>query len=174
VTLTCCIAVTLLTTSSWMHLQLEHHAASTSMLVEDPVAAEVPAVTVPEVKVARRPGPPMKWDSVPLARLGTRRVPAPKDAADTTAAQATVGTPGPALSSRRCRRMEAWGDVCVYKNICMGDGRLKFFVEKVESPEMQAGECLHFWCVTYSRVRGRCQCSPTGQAFKSPQRQCWS
>jgi hypothetical protein len=122
------------------------------MLVEDPVTAEVPAVTMPEVKVARRPGPPMKWDSVPLARLtGRTRVPAPKDAADAAAApQATVGTPGPALSSRRCRRMEAWGDVCVYKNICMGDGRLKYFVEKVESPEMRAlvplavraGECL--------------------------------
>jgi hypothetical protein len=129
------------------------------MLVEDPVTAEVPAVTVPEVKVARRPGPPiMKWDSVPLARLGRvgpgTRVPqaAPKDAADAAATaphwQATVGTPGPALSSRRCRRMEAWGDVCVYKNICIGDGRLKYFVEKVESPEMRAlvpvraGECL--------------------------------
>jgi hypothetical protein len=124
-TLACCIGVTLLlANSSW----LRGHA---SLLVEAPVAA-VAAMA----EVVRRPGPPIDRESVPLART---RVPAPKDAADAAAAQATVGTPGPALSSRRCSRMEAWGDVCVYKNICMGDGHLKYFVERVQSPEMRAG-----------------------------------
>jgi hypothetical protein len=43
--------------------------------------------------------------------------PSPKDVAEGAAASGAVGTPGPALSSRRCVRMEAWGDVCVYKSL---------------------------------------------------------
>ena len=33
---------------------------------------------------------------------------------------------GGVLSTMRCSRMEAWGDVCVYKDVCFGDGKLKF------------------------------------------------
>jgi hypothetical protein len=34
-------------------------------------------------------------------------------------------TPPEVLTTQKCVRMEAWGDVCVYSNVCFGDGRLK-------------------------------------------------
>jgi hypothetical protein len=69
--------------------------------------------------------------------------------------------PGPVPSSHSCSRMEAWGDVCVYKNVCFGDQRLKYMTVDGPSGDVAAGvtaacvgSCLganaqggiHVWC----------------------------
>ncbi len=49
---------------------------------------------------------------------------------------------------QRCSRMEAWGDVCVYENICYGNGRLKFVTSTTgEGQQDYARTCAPTSCI---------------------------
>jgi hypothetical protein len=60
------------------------------------------------------------------------------------------GSPGASVprnptTTRKCVRMEAWGDVCVYSNLCLGDGRLKIITEDVSMEGVTAGGGALHW-----------------------------
>jgi hypothetical protein len=78
----------------------------------------------------QRPAPP----TPPLQRLLRK--------ASVTLQQQPAATPAPPFTSRKCVRMEAWGDLCVYKNLCVGGGRLKAVVPDADRTEVSAGECV--------------------------------
>jgi hypothetical protein len=48
------------------------------------------------------------------------------------------------LTRRRCMRMGAWGDVCVYENLCF-DGNVYYFLEEEGGRNITTTRFLEFW-----------------------------
>lgn len=101
---------------------------------------------------SKRANSPLGHHAAPLTRLGRPRqavtwtpavdgsAPAPPLGATAdgqeSPAPAVPAAPGPVRSSFACRRMDAWGDVCIYRDVCFPlgdqaanrpDGGMRFF-----------------------------------------------